>query len=221
MITLHGFSYSNYYNIVKHALLHKGLEFQEDMQWGGTEEYLAVSPMGKVPAMTTADGQHLSESSVCCDYLEEAYPDQSPLYPADPYERARVRQVMKISELYFELSARRVIPFSMTRSPVPEPVANEVVAMLERGIVAMNHLCTFEPHVLGKEFTLADIYLRYVLSVVDLASACLERDFPAEVDGLVAWRERMAESEISKRIDADRDANGPAFFAHVKERFGI
>ena len=84
-----------------------------------------------------------------------------------------------------------------------------------------NHLCAFEPHVLGEEFTLADISLRYVLSVVDLASACLKRDFPAEVDGLVAWRERMAESEISNRIDADRDANGPAFFAHVKERFGI
>ena len=31
MITLHGFAASNYYNIVKHALLYKGIPFQEEI----------------------------------------------------------------------------------------------------------------------------------------------------------------------------------------------
>jgi len=221
MITLHGFSYSNYYNIVKHVLLHKGLEFEEDLQFGNAEEYLAVSPLGKVPAITTERGQHLSESSVCCDFLEEAYPNASPLYSGDPFERARVRQVMKISELYLELAARRLIPFSITRSPVPEALAGEVTGVLERGIRAMNHLCSFTPYALGGDITLADIYLRYVLSVVDLASTCLERDFAGEINGLAAWRAMMADTEIARRIDADRDANGPAFFAYLKERYGV
>ena len=82
MITLHGFPYSNYYNIVKHVLLYKDIPFVEDIQYGGTDEYLAISPAGKIPAMTVEDGVALSESSVCCDYLEETYPDK-PLYPAD------------------------------------------------------------------------------------------------------------------------------------------
>jgi glutathione S-transferase len=73
MIKLHGFAYSNYYNIVKHVLLHKGIPFTEDLQFGGTEDYLALSPVGKIPSMTTDDGGNLSESSVCCDYLEEAF----------------------------------------------------------------------------------------------------------------------------------------------------
>ena len=106
MITLHGFSSSNYYNIVKHALLYKGLEFEEDLQFGNAEAFHAISPLGKAPAITTGDGQHLSESCVCCDYFEEAYPDAAPLYRADTCDRARVRQVMKISELYLELAAR-------------------------------------------------------------------------------------------------------------------
>jgi glutathione S-transferase len=37
MITLHGFAYSNYYNIIKHVLLHKGLPFEEDLQFGNAE----------------------------------------------------------------------------------------------------------------------------------------------------------------------------------------
>jgi len=221
MITLHGFPYSNYYNIVKHVLLHKGLAFEEDLQFGNDEAYLAISPLGKVPAMTLEDGGHLSESSVCCDYLEEAYPDAAPLYPADPYARARVRQVMKISELYLELAGRRLIPFAFSNTDVPGPVAEEVTGVLERGIRAMNHLCVFKPYVLGSELTLADIYLRYVLSVVNLASKKLDRDFIAEIEGIGDWRAMMADSDIARRIDADEKANGPAFFAYLKERYGI
>lgn len=221
MITLHGFSYSNYYNIVKHTLLHKGLQFEEDLQFGNAAEYRLVSPLGKVPAMTTEDGRFLSETTVCCDYLEDAYPNDAPLYPADAYERAQVRQVMKISELYLELAARKLVPLSITKSKVPDALAAEVTSVLERGLPAMNQVCSFTPYALGAELTLADIYLRYVLSVVDLASGLLERDFASEIEGLAQWRGLMAESEISKRVDADREANGPVFFAFLKERYGI
>lgn len=221
MITLHGFSYSNYYNIVKHVLLHKNISFKEELQFGNDATYLSVSPLGKVPALTLDDGRHLSESSVCCDYLEESYPDQAPLYPEDAYERARVRQVMKISELYLELAGRRLIPFSFTNTDPPGVVADEVSGVLERGVQAMNHLCSFAPYTLGAEITLADIYLRYVLGVVDLAGARLHRDFTAEINGVAAWRELMADTDIARRIDADQEANRPAFFAYVKERFGV
>ena len=221
MITLHGFAYSNYYNIVKHVLMHKGLAFEEDLQYGGDEAYLRISPLGKVPAMTTEDGGHISESSVCCDYLEEAYPDSNPLYPSDPLARARVRQVMKVSELYLELPSRRTIPFVFTDSEVPDSLKREIREMTERGITAMNNLCVFEPYVLGSEFTMADIYLRYVLKVVDLGSEKIGWDIVAQVDGLREWQLMMDDSDIARRIDADQQANGPGFFGHIKERFGL
>ena len=74
MITLHGFAASNYYNIVKHALLYKELPFQENLMFAGSDELLRVSPVGKVPAITTDEGVTLSESSVICDFIEETYP---------------------------------------------------------------------------------------------------------------------------------------------------
>ncbi len=220
MITLHGFSYSNYYNIVKHVLIYKGIPFEEDLQFGADEAYLAISPLGKIPSMTTEQGGHLSESSVCCDYLEEAYPVK-PLYPEDAYQRAKVRQVMKVSELYLELPCRRLIAHVFGRTDAPDPLRQEVREMVERGIGAMNRLCEFNPYLLGAEQTMADIYLRYVLSVAEMcAKAKLDWDIVAEIEGLREWQSMMAETDIASRIDADMEANGPAFFGMLKKRFG-
>ena len=47
MITLHGFSASNYYNIVKYVLLYKQIPYEEHVIYGGGDEWLAVSPVGK------------------------------------------------------------------------------------------------------------------------------------------------------------------------------
>ena len=49
MLKLHGFSVSNYYNMVKLALLEKGLPFEEVTFYGGqAPKALEVSPRGKV-----------------------------------------------------------------------------------------------------------------------------------------------------------------------------
>ena len=81
------------------------LPFQEDLLYGGSSELLSISPAGKVPVITTTEGLHISESSVICDFIEESYP-QTPLYPENAGERAVVRQIMKIAELYFELPSQ-------------------------------------------------------------------------------------------------------------------
>ena len=55
MLTLCGFSASNYYNKVKLALLEKGVPFQEQLAWVGQTD-LAASPLGKVPYLLTPEG---------------------------------------------------------------------------------------------------------------------------------------------------------------------
>jgi glutathione S-transferase len=90
MLTLHGFPFSNYHNIVKHALMYKGIPFDEHIVYPNTPEMMAVNPTGKAPAMTTEQGTSIAESSVLVDYLEDAYPE-TPLYPADADARAKVR----------------------------------------------------------------------------------------------------------------------------------
>lgn len=88
-----------------------------------------------MPVITTAEGLNLSESSVICDFIEETYP-ATPLYPEKAGERAVVRQIMKIAELYLELPSRRLIPYAFAGTTAPEAVIAEVRQVLKRGITA-------------------------------------------------------------------------------------
>ncbi|MEH6636959.1 MAG: hypothetical protein V7700_15660 [Halioglobus sp.] len=47
MITLHGFPYSNYHNIVKHALMYKGIAFEERIVYPNTPEMMADSDISR------------------------------------------------------------------------------------------------------------------------------------------------------------------------------
>ncbi|WP_201554423.1 glutathione S-transferase family protein [Psychrobacter sp. 72-O-c] len=218
MITLHGFAASNYYNLVKHVLLYKELPFQENLVYGGSDELLKVSPVGKVPAITTPEGFSISESSVICDFLEETYPD-TPLYPKNAAERAVVRQIMKIAELYFELPSRRLIPYVFSGTNAPDSVKEEVRQVLSRGIIALNHLCQFSPWIAGEQFTMADIYVHYVNTIVSaFASSQLDWDVLAEVSGMKEWNDTMSQSAIAQNVEADRLANMPEFMEHVKSQ---
>jgi glutathione S-transferase len=108
-ITLCGFAVSNYYNKVKLALLEKGVDFQEELNWATKDEAtLAASPLGKVPFVRTEHGP-ISESQVIMEYIEDRYPAH-PLMPADPYQRAKVRELVQYLELHLELVARRLYP---------------------------------------------------------------------------------------------------------------
>lgn len=214
MLTLHGFSYSNYYNIPKHVLLHKGVPFEEHLVYPSGEGYERFSPARKVPSLTTEDGRHLSEASVLCEYLEDAFP-QRPLLPADPWARNHVRQIMRMAELYLELPCRRLLPFGFTNSTPPEALTAEVGGVVDRGVASMNALLTIDPWLTGAELTMADLYVRYVLAVVGLGSRLLERDIVGEIEGLGAWEKRMAELPESKRVDADAEANREDFFAYI------
>src|SRR4051794_22954760 len=104
-----GFPISNYFNKVRIAMLEKGLPFALDPACKPSQDegFLARSPMGKVPFLELDGGAQLSESQVICEYLEDAYP-QKPLYPRDPLERARVRELVTLMELHMELVVRRL-----------------------------------------------------------------------------------------------------------------
>jgi glutathione S-transferase len=216
MITLHGFAASNYYNLVKHVLLYKKLPFEEHLVYGGSEELLEISPAGKVPVISTPEGFTLSESSVICDFIEESY-RETPLYPENAEERAAVRQIMKISELYFELPSRRFIPYVLSGAEVPESIKVEVRQVLSRGVTALSRLCKFSPWIAGEQFTMADIYVYYVNTIVsNFGSSQLEWDVLADIPGMKEWNDSMSQSDIAKSVEADRLANMPEFIQKVR-----
>ena len=108
MITLCGFSLSNYYNKVKLVLLEKGLPFVEEHCPTGCEDEatLSCSPLGKLPFIRTAHGP-LCESQAIVEYLEALQPEPR-LLPADPWACAKVRELTIFTELHLELVARQL-----------------------------------------------------------------------------------------------------------------
>lgn len=215
MITLHGFAASNYYNLVKHVLLYKQVPFEEHLVYGGSEELMALNPAGKVPVITTPEGHHISESSVICDFIEQTYPSIA-LYPEDATERAVVKQIMKVAELYLELPSRRFIPYALSGADIPDSVKNEVRQVLNRGVMALRHLCKFSPWLAGEQFTMADIYVYYVNTIVNsFATKQLNWDVLADIPGMKQWEGTMSQSDIAQAIEEDRQANLPEFMQKV------
>jgi len=128
---------------------------------------------------------------------------------------------MHMAELYLELPCRRLLPFAFTNGTPPEALAAEVNGVVDRGVASMNALCDIDPWLTGGTMTMADIYVRYVLAVVDMGASALGRDIVGEIDGLGAWRQRMAELPASQRVDADQEANRESFFAYIASQTGI
>jgi len=69
--------------------------FEQHEDW-----FKAINPNGQVPALDH-DGRIVTESTVICEYLEDAFPDAPALRPADPYGRARMRVWTKWVDEYF------------------------------------------------------------------------------------------------------------------------
>ena len=101
MIKLHGFSRSNYYSLVKAVLIERGIEFEEvNVTPSQDEDFLAISPMGKVPCLETESG-FISESTAIIEYLEETVSENS-LLPTDAFQRAKVRELLLHIELVLQ-----------------------------------------------------------------------------------------------------------------------
>jgi len=113
------------------------------------------------------------------------------------------------------LPNRRLLPFGFSGNAAPEPLVEEVKAVLECGINSIDALASFNPWVAGSEYTMADIYLFYVLAVADMGSASTGIDLNEQVPGLNAWRERFSADEIAQEVAADMKANKESFFNYI------
>lgn len=208
MLKLCGFRVSNYHNKVRLALLEKGIAFEEDdtLPPRQTDEYLARSPMGKAPFLELEGGRRLSESQVICEYLEEAYP-QTPLLPADPYERAKVRELIAHMELHLELVARRLYGDVFFKKPASAEVKAEVERLLARGVRAFRQLAKFEPYIAGSALTLADCAAFLHLPLVSLTSKlAYGRDCLEELPQVKPYLAMLGERPAFRRVNEDRKA---------------
>jgi len=213
MLRLHGFAFSNYHNIVKVVLLEKGVEFEEVATYPPADDaYRSKNPTGKYPCLEIGGGRFLGESKVILNYLEDAYPDV-PLLPANPLERARVRELMEVIDLYLELPARRLYPevFS-SGGKVSDEVKSTVRPLLAQGLQALEELARFDPYIAGPELSLADFSAAFHFVPVSIATkAIYGEDVLGALPAVKRHRDLMNSRPAVRRVRAEQLADQERF----------
>ena len=207
MLKLYGFSLSNYYNKVKLVLLEKGVDFDEVLVPFGVEGKEGKSPLGKVPYIETESG-FLCESQAIVDYIETRWPTPA-LMPADPWQAAKVREIITFCELHVELCGRQLYSQAFFGGTLPEKFIERVKADLIKNIAAFKQLVKFSPYAAGDTFTMADCAVYVSLPLTALASKIVCGEDLVAAAG-IDWKSYVKLIEArptAQKVAADRKAD--------------
>ena len=179
------------------VLREKGIDFEvhEVDLSNKSEEFLSVSPYGKVPVLRV-DGTSLYESNIVNEYLDEVY-DSPKLMPEVPEERALVRSWMAFADDYFFPSIYRV-RMGLQRG-YSEDEIQEAKEKLDDSLSRLEHQLEGREY-LGGKYTLADIAhagnFHRLRELAKSGEVTLER-----CPSVIAWMDRI-ESRESYKISA-------------------
>ena len=176
------------------VLREKGIDFEvnEVDLSNKSEEFLKVSPYGKVPVLSV-DGTSLYESNIVNEYLDEVYGSPR-LMPDDPEGRASVRSWMAFADDYFFPSVYRV-RMGLQRG-YSEDEIEEAKEKLYDALSRLEHQLEGSEYLVGN-YTLADIahagnFQR--LRVLAKSGEVTLHEYP----NVMAWMERVEDRESYK-----------------------
>jgi glutathione S-transferase len=220
MLKLCGFRISNYHNKVRIALLEKGVPFEEDASCvpSQKDDVLARSPLGKVPWLELDNGRRLVESHVIAEYLEDAYPEK-PLLPRDPFDRAKVRELITFIEWYAEMVARRLYGQAFFgKGPASDATKHAVETELSKSLRALKGFAKFSPFIAGKDLTLADCAAFVHLPLVSLSTKIVYgRDFLEDVPQVKPYLKMLGERPAFAKVNEDRKSAQAEMAARAKK----
>ena len=190
--------------IVRWMLEELGVEYRTVVQDYGTSmkspEYLAINPMGKVPALQHR-GVVVTEAAAICAYLADAFP-QAGLAPAadDPLRGTYLRWMFfAAGPVEAAVSAN-----ALGQLPPPEKAGFVGYGSFEQTMDTLERAAaSASPWLLGERFSAADVY---VGSQVDFGLAF--KSIP-ERPVFTAWAERLRAREAYQRARALDDALMP------------
>lgn len=143
--------------IARWALHEAGAEYEQHLlEYGGSmkaPEYLAINPMGKVPAIVH-DGKVVTECAAICAYLADAFPDAGLQPTAD--ERADYYRWMFFSAGPVEAA---ITNRSMKWEPTAEQEMMAGYGSYHKAVAALEGALSDKDYICGNRFTAADIYV--------------------------------------------------------------
>jgi glutathione S-transferase len=165
--------------------------YQVDLR-NKSEEFLRVSPYGKVPVLLV-NGTSLYESNVVNEYLDEVY-EAPRLMPKNPEQRALARSWMAFANEYFFPAIYRVR--SGPERGLSEDQIQEANETLGEALLRLEHRLQAAQYLVG-EYTLADI--AHAGNFHRLWELAERGDVPLEqTPKMAAWMERVQNRESYK-----------------------
>ena len=191
--------------IVRWMLEELGIGYRTVLQQYGksmkSPDYLAINPMGKVPALEHR-GVVVTETAAICAYLADAFPDAGLAPALDDPQRGTYLRWMFFAAGPVEAA---VSANALGQLPPPEKAGFVGYGSYEQTMDALElAAASASPWLLGERFSAADVY---VGSQVDFGLAF--KSIP-ERPVFVAWAERLREREAYQRARAIDDAQLPA-----------
>jgi len=130
-------------------------------------DYMNVNPIGRVPALVLDDGRALPESEVICELLEELYPDP-PMLPKDPWQRAQVRLLSRISDIYTVMAMLPLFNMvALPRAQWDQRTIERQLAEIARSLDFLEQYIGTNGYAVGNALSHADGTLAPILLLVD------------------------------------------------------
>ncbi len=161
---------------VRVALNLKGLTATEhvvnlDAGENRSESFLAVNPMGAIPALVSNGSVPITQSQAILEFLEEAHPDM-PLLPKDLHGRARVRSLvaMLVADTH-PLLTGRIKKYLVGNDHMDDAgFRNWQTNWFTTGLQAFEKRLALDPttYCHGDKITMADICLASIIVVMSV-----------------------------------------------------
>ena len=165
-----------------------------------TPDYLAKSPLAKVPVLELNDGRVLGESRAICSYLEALHPEPN-LMGVDATERAFIEMVDRQIETTLFIQIAHAIRHTHPALAVLEQpqFADYGRSQAEKAVATaavFDHVLQQQEWMAGARFTIADIT---AFCALEFARGMLKTT-PADMGlpTLQAWRDKVAARPSSK-----------------------
>ncbi len=159
---------------VRITLAERKLDYQPVVEnvWKRREEFLELNPLGQVPVLVDLNQKVISDSTVICEYIDEAYSDHS-LIGEDILQRAETRRLVAGFDDRFNKDVTHKLVFEKTlkrhfgQGGPNSTIIREGSASLDKYLDYFSWLIERRHWLAGDEFSLADITAAAHLSCID------------------------------------------------------
>ena len=165
---------------------------QTELQDLKTPEYLALNPLGKMPTIKWGDFVFY-ESTLIMELLEESFPE-TPLLPEDPKERAAVRLILRVLDLYYHTNTVGV--FNQIRKETPNwKWIDYHIGEARKAMNLIESRITGDKFLHGGRLTLADVTLFASVYIGKAISPHFGQVFFEDRPKMERWYEGMRQKE--------------------------